>query len=205
MLAWHRQRLLQAVKCSRHRQVSFFSAPDSVKDQLDYQASNHDSPSEDHPTTSVNSFISVSTTFYPGAQHIHDEQTRLTDLIIVSSDSVFFYVHSYKLLRASTNGFNGLVPANIETKDVKEPDVVLSVPESSQVINIILHTVYGMNCAHYSPTLQDLTSALVALGNYGMPPKTIVVEGTPLYDALRCHATTDAMELYTIDELLTRA
>ena len=152
-----------------------------------------------------------------------------TDLIILTADSVFFYAHTHRLLQASDNGFNHLVPVLVPGLSVVEgeskseesasgstrrssspssgagaarntttPDPIITLPESSVVVNIVLHTVYGMSCSHYSPTFTDLSSAVDALSTYGISLHRSIAPSTPLFTTLLDHAPDHPMEVYTL-------
>ncbi|KAI0248801.1 hypothetical protein BJV78DRAFT_1130640 [Lactifluus subvellereus] len=119
--------------------------------------------------------ISVSTTFFPGA----DLDVSPTDLIILSSDSVFFYVHTHKVLAASTNGFNSLLPP----KEQGQPDGaggILPLHDDSVVINVLLHTIYNMSAAHYAPTPEVVITAVESLEKYGLSVQTYLAPASPL-------------------------
>ncbi|KAF9247245.1 hypothetical protein BU15DRAFT_84774 [Melanogaster broomeanus] len=152
-----------------------------------FSASPVDSPPDE------NSFVSVSTTFFPGAQnHSHPP-----DLVLLTSDSVFFYVHAHVLLSVSDNSFNSLLPPSPDAKNTAMGPVVL-VPESSNILNILLHTVYDLSCSHYSPSFESLAAALSAMITYGMSLKTHVARATPLHTLLLSHAPLYPLELYTL-------
>ncbi|KAG6900931.1 hypothetical protein C0993_004368 [Termitomyces sp. T159_Od127] len=133
--------------------------------------------------------VSVSTTFHPAAQL----QSALPDVVCLSDDAVFFYVHSHRLLHASSNAFHSLLPAQ-----PKEPDPVIDVPESSAILNIILHVVYDMSCAHYSPSFPQLVSAVKRLSYFGIDPKSVIVPNTHIYTLILSHAPLYPLELYTL-------
>lgn len=135
----------------------------------------------------------MSTTFFPGANN----DSLPTDLIILSSDSVFFYVHSSRLLAASDNGFNSHLPISPK-KSPNDPDPILNLPESSAVINILLHTIYGMSCSRYAPSLADLSIAVASLKNYGLRIDTFLSSGSPLATAVLSHAPTQPLEVYAL-------
>ncbi|KIJ69995.1 hypothetical protein HYDPIDRAFT_23147 [Hydnomerulius pinastri MD-312] len=146
-----------------------------------------DSPPGEH------TLVSVSTTFFPGAQN----HSFPPDLVLLSSDSVFFYVHTHVLLAASDNGFNSLLPPSSQTKQGPMGPVVL-IPESSTLLNIVLHTVYDMSCSQYSPSFESLAAALSTMINYGISLKTYVARSTPLHTLLLSHAPLYPLELYTL-------
>ncbi|KAF8842293.1 hypothetical protein BDN67DRAFT_926703 [Paxillus ammoniavirescens] len=140
-----------------------------------------------------NTFVSVSTTFFPGAQnHSHPP-----DLVLLSSDSVFFYVHTHVLLSASGNNFNSLLPPSPKAKSSPMGPVVC-VPESSAILNILLHTVYDMSCSHYSPSFESLAATLSAMGTYAISLRTYVARATPLHTLLLSYAPLYPLELYAL-------
>jgi hypothetical protein len=76
--------------------------------------------------------VSISTTFFAAAQL----DALPPDLIILSTDSVFFNVHSNKLLAASSNAFGGLLPIPTPPSERRETDPILQVPEDANVMNV---------------------------------------------------------------------
>lgn len=141
----------------------------------------------------ANSFISVSTTFFPGA----NIDSAAPDLIILSCDSVFFYVHSQRLLSVSTNGFSSFLPLSSKNTS-PDTDSIINLPQSSTVLNIVLHTIYGLSCTHYSPSLEDLRAAIGAMKLYGLPVETYTSPSTPLSHTILAHAPTAPLEVYAL-------
>jgi hypothetical protein len=162
-----------------------YNSPVIVKDS--FTASPVDS-SHDEDT-----LVSVSTTFFPGAQ-IH---SLPPDLVLLSSDSVFFYVHAHVLHANSENDFGGLLPPSSKAPTGQLGPVVV-VTESSTIINIILHALYDMSCSHYSPSLESLTTALSVLTTYGLAVKRYAGSSTPLHSLLLSHAPLYPLELYAL-------
>jgi hypothetical protein len=118
--------------------------------------------------------ISVSTTFFPGAEL----DVLPTDLIIISSDSVFFYVHTNKLLAASTNEFNSHLPL----KELDRPEGagnILPLHIDSVVLNILLHTIYNMPAVHYAPLPEAVITAVESLEKFGLSVQTYLAPATP--------------------------
>ncbi|EMD40889.1 hypothetical protein CERSUDRAFT_111470 [Gelatoporia subvermispora B] len=154
-------------------------------------ASDQGSPILDQPEN--NTIVSVSTTFYPGANH----NPLPPDLILLSSDGVFFYVHTHQILGSSDNGFNGLLPAKpSKLKDDLGPVVPLDEPAA--VVNVMLHTIYNLSCAHYSPAVDTLIAGVNALAKYGVSPKAYIVPSTPLYSLILSQAPIAPIELYAL-------
>ncbi|KAG9317527.1 P-loop containing nucleoside triphosphate hydrolase protein [Chiua virens] len=152
-----------------------------------FTASPVDSPPDD------NAIVSVSTTFFPGAQN----HVLPPDLVLLSSDSVFFYVHTHILLTASDNNFNSLLPPSSKEKPGSMGPVVL-VPETSTVLNIVLHAVYDKSCSHYSPSFESLVAALHAMTTYGVSLQTHVSSTTSLHGLLLSLAPICPLELYAL-------
>ncbi|KAG6890263.1 hypothetical protein C0992_002529 [Termitomyces sp. T32_za158] len=133
--------------------------------------------------------VSVSTTFHPGAQLL----PAPPDTVCLSDDVVFFYVHASRLRSASSNAFHAFLPAQS-----RDPDPVIDVPESSAVLNIILHVVYDLSCAHYSPSFPQLVSAVKRLSYFGIDPATALAPNTHIYSLILSHAPLYPIELYTL-------
>ncbi|KAF8450451.1 hypothetical protein L210DRAFT_2389809 [Boletus edulis BED1] len=145
------------------------------------------------PPADENALVSVSTTFFPGAQN----HALPPDLVLLSSDSVFFYVHNHVLLAASENNFNSLLPPPAKAKSGPMGHVVL-VSESSTVLNVVLHAVYDMSCSHYSPSFETIAAALKAMTTYGISLRTRVAPTTPLHTLLLSLAPIYPLELYAL-------
>ncbi|KAJ3764137.1 hypothetical protein EV360DRAFT_77708 [Lentinula raphanica] len=139
-----------------------------------------------------NVLVSISTTFYPGA-NLH---TLPPDLALLSTDSVFFYVHSHIILAASDNNFLSLIPTSSSKE--QSNNMVIHVPELSPILNIILHIIYDKSCSHYSPSLETLSTAVNRLPSYGIDPKSRITPSTPLHTLLLSHAPLSPMEVYTL-------
>ncbi|KAJ7677186.1 hypothetical protein B0H17DRAFT_945301, partial [Mycena rosella] len=136
--------------------------------------------------------VSVSSTFSPTAQH----RQKSPEVTLLSEDSVYFYIHSALLLDASENGFHAMLP--ISPADDGEPRV-LSVSEPSAVLNdVILHAIYALSCAHFSPPFDTLVHVVDAMPAYGISPKLAILPSTPLFALLFTHAPLHPLDLYTL-------
>lgn len=145
---------------------------------------------EDSSTGST--LVSVSTSFYPGAQHLPIQP----DTILMSTDSVFFYVHSHMLLASSENGFMGLLPAPPPSETNHE--TLIAVPDDSVHLNVILHAVYDMSCAQYSPSFEVISTAVNRLHLYGVPAKKRIAPSRPLFSLLLSYAPVVPLDLYAL-------
>ena len=114
----------------------------------------------------------------------------------MTTDNVFFYVHSHLLLLASENRFRELLPVLQQPSNDQDP--VVSVPENSTVLNIVLHSIYDISCLHNSPSFATIITAVNRLAVYGIPPKTRIIPSTHLFSLLLSHAPLYPLELYAL-------
>ncbi|TFK24443.1 hypothetical protein FA15DRAFT_680694 [Coprinopsis marcescibilis] len=135
------------------------------------------------------SIVSVSTTFYPGGHQVEP------DTIFSSSDNVVFYVSSQKIRSASPDAF---VPYLSATSNEGDPRGYAPIPETSTVLNILLHALYGSSCAHNSPTFEDLSAAVDRMPQYGIVPKIHVGAHAPIHAQLLAHAPLRPIALYAL-------
>jgi len=114
------------------------------------------------------------------------------DIALCSQDSVLFYVHSAFVMHIcigdGTSLFSGLVN--------RSP---IPVPESAEVLNILLHAIYSMPCLQFLPSFSVLERVveLLAVASYDML-KMCMVPSSPLGIALLNYAPSHAIELYTL-------
>lgn len=153
--------------------------------------SNEGSPTEDY--LEANTIVSVSTTFFPGATL----GPLPPDLIFLSSDGVFFYVHGHQVLGASENGFNSLLPPK-PSKGREDIGPMISLPDHSCVLNVLLHTIYHLHCTHYSPSIDTLIAAVDTMHKYGIPVSKYIALGSPLYQLILALAPIAPLELYSL-------
>ncbi|KAI0089153.1 hypothetical protein BDY19DRAFT_127055 [Irpex rosettiformis] len=165
-------------------------------------ASAHGSPIDE---TNEPTIVSVSTTFYPSANLFPGPP----DLIFLSSDAVFFYTHAHRIVNATTNRFNSLLPDDLLSdtsgsnppspvdSDKDEVGPIIPVPESSHILNIVLHAIYCMSSVLYHPSLAVLTAGVAAMEKYGIPLQKYISPSTPLYQHLLAQSPSSPVEVYT--------
>ncbi|KAI0048066.1 hypothetical protein FA95DRAFT_1588895 [Auriscalpium vulgare] len=134
-----------------------------------------------------NTVVPISTAFFPGA----NLDGYPPDLLVLSCDGVLFYVHRGKLLAASDNYFASYVP--YESND--EP---VSVPLESEVLNILLHVIYGMPVAHYFPTADAVVAAIKSTRTYGLASDVHLAPRTPLYEVAVSVASSAPIRFYAL-------
>jgi hypothetical protein len=102
----------------------------------------------------------------------------------------------------SLSPINSLDPACHQTG-------ILPLTENSSVINVLLHTIYGIDCKEYSPTLDILISTVRSLNKYGynareflhaptlvLDQEGLLTDKPSLYDLFIPHARQSPMEVY---------
>ncbi|KAJ7164433.1 hypothetical protein C8R46DRAFT_1099504 [Mycena filopes] len=152
-------------------------------------------PAPDPGADTIPTEFSVSNTFPPTTQF----HSRFPDLILMSVDLCFFYVHSECLERPSDNGFHNLLPvAHATSIRPDRPLTILDLPEDSSVLNILLHAVYELDCAKYSPSLANLAKAVDSMHVYGISPGLTILPSTPLFILLLAHAAHAPLKLYCL-------
>ncbi|OSC99522.1 hypothetical protein PYCCODRAFT_1470221 [Trametes coccinea BRFM310] len=140
------------------------------------------------------SVVTVSTAFHPSLTF----DGAPPDLVLVSSDGVHFYVHRLRLVSVSTNLLAGLLPVEFD-EDVKPSTLPLvHVLQNAEVLNVAIHTMYGLSCLHYYPTLEVVDAALDALKLYGAPVQVLAAFNQPLYQLLLTFAPFRPIDAYAI-------
>jgi hypothetical protein len=109
---------------------------------------------------------------------------------------VLFYVHSHVLLGASNNAFQPILSAPLSHP--KYRDEVIQVPETSAVLNIILHVLYSWSCVHHAPSFDILTTAIRQMPHYAIHPKTLIIPSNPIHGHLLTFAPLHPIELYAL-------
>lgn len=75
---------------------------------------------------------------------------------------------------------------------------MIAVRESSEVLNVVLHTIYGISCAQYRPSFDTIATAIASLKTYGIPLREHLTPSTPLFELLMSHAPLVPLQLYTL-------
>ncbi|KAG8683829.1 hypothetical protein FRC09_015829, partial [Ceratobasidium sp. 395] len=149
--------------------------------------------------------VSVSTRFNPEENDMLD-----ADLVLVSLDQVYFYAHRFSLLRSSSNNFASLLPepfdASIEidvfqpmsTTDFSLVPAVVAMEYSSDVLNLVLHIIYGFPVQSYRPTPITLRTATRALFDLGYNLDQVFVPHSEPYMLFLQSAATEPFEMYAL-------
>ncbi|KAI0335435.1 hypothetical protein GY45DRAFT_1240377, partial [Cubamyces sp. BRFM 1775] len=114
----------------------------------------------------------------------------LPDLEIIAPDGVHFHVHTSRLLAPSSNAFGGRLA---------HPAHPLYLPESSVVLSVVFHVIYGMSILPHPPPLQSTEAALDALIKYGLSiAQLAAAPSLPLYELVRSYAPYYPIEAYAL-------
>ena len=127
--------------------------------------------------------ISISATFFAGASQ------DPTDVILLTTDNVYFYVHSPRLLQHSNNSFGGLLT------DISTP---LLIVETSEVANLAFHALYGLDPSSYVPIPAVLLRAFNMLILYGIEPSLVLVPNGPFYNAVVGLGAKHPLQTYSL-------
>ncbi|KAI0652192.1 hypothetical protein C8Q79DRAFT_82505 [Trametes meyenii] len=141
-----------------------------------------------HPSS-----ISISTAFHPNLS----VDGTAPDLMLISLDKVHFYVHLTKIMAASNNLLAGLLSPDVKP-DSTHALLAIDTQNHSEVLNVILHTMYGMTCLHYFPSLEVVDTALSALALYDTPLQQYAKPNQPLYLLLLSFAPYHPLEAYAV-------
>ncbi|KAG8875930.1 hypothetical protein FRB97_000171 [Tulasnella sp. 331] len=76
--------------------------------------------------------------------------------------------------------------------------ILISVPENSGVVNIVLHLLYGLSFEPYSPQLDVLSSAFSFIAKYGFNQQELSANGSQLSSAILAFAPKYPLEVYTL-------
>ncbi|KAF8641641.1 hypothetical protein AX16_009867 [Volvariella volvacea WC 439] len=147
--------------------------------------------------------ISVSTSFFPGSHPEHP------NAIFSSSDGVFFYVNTEVLDKASEGAFQAFIaqtqspvgsyPQSPDFLPAPSPTPpIVGIPETSAILNVILHALYGTSCASNSPTVDALIAAVDRMAVYGIPPKKIITRTSPLHSILLSCSPLYPLQIYAL-------
>ncbi|KZT66138.1 hypothetical protein DAEQUDRAFT_768282 [Daedalea quercina L-15889] len=161
---------------------------------FDMQRPDEWSRSNAEKTISEHLQVSVSSAFHPYNTSFDD---LVPDLLLLSLDQVFFYVHRHRILAASENSFAMLLASPSEFSTNRSLPTVV-VPEPSEILNIIIHTIYRMSVLQYHPCFETVSATIDALPRYGLPPKGYVCAGQPLYDLVAACAPLRPIDTYAL-------
>ncbi|KAH9477870.1 hypothetical protein JR316_0010102 [Psilocybe cubensis] len=135
----------------------------------------------------------ISTAFFSGSHN------SISDVVFRSSDGVMFYVGTDDILHKSGNAFEPFLGSSLSEERFKiRNGAIIDIPESSAVLDVILHTLYHISCARHAPTIDDIEEAVYRMPVYGIDPKAHIVPANPLFDLLLSKAPLYPLRIYTL-------
>ncbi|KAF8583449.1 hypothetical protein K439DRAFT_56447 [Ramaria rubella] len=63
----------------------------------------------------------------------------------------------------------------------QESKAIVPVSNSSNILNIVLHTIYGLSCTHYFPSVPTISAGIPALKSYSFHLPTYVLPSSPFF------------------------
>lgn len=135
--------------------------------------------------------LRISTIFCPSARYSH---LPPPDSILLSSDSVFFFVHSTHLLNVSSNAFNFNLPNKLGSNGLNDAIIVL--PDSAEVLDVVLRVIYSTPCREPSVPFIVIQKAADALKTYGVALKHCIYPGTPFFELVLASAPYCLIDVY---------
>ena len=75
---------------------------------------------------------------------------------------------------------------------------LITIPESSPVLNILLHLIYNLPCERFSPDLETLTSLFSCLKKYGLSVQDLIPPNSEITNILLSHAPKNPLQIYTL-------
>ncbi|KAL0062785.1 hypothetical protein AAF712_010323 [Marasmius tenuissimus] len=138
--------------------------------------------------------LSISPTF--GATSLGSSRPSV-DMILLTSDSIIFYIDEATLLRVSANSFKSLLPLTTEDKSQR---VLFMRDISSDELDIMLQAVYNVpgSTIPGKTDIQVLLSAVDQFMDYGISAATFITSTSHLYQYLLACAPLHPLEIYAL-------
>ncbi|KDN49879.1 hypothetical protein RSAG8_01944, partial [Rhizoctonia solani AG-8 WAC10335] len=155
---------------------------------------------------SDSTLISISTRFNLESPDIQD-----SDLVLVATDKVYFYAHRSILLLDSSNCFGSLIPLSVDEAESQgggestalpseraEAHTFITTDYASDVLNVVLHSVYKFEVGGYRPSPSTLREATHALSFLGYNLSYIYVPHSELFMLFLQAGVAEPLEMYAL-------
>ena len=110
---------------------------------------------------------------------------------------MLFHLHAHRVLTPSTNGFAHKWPPQSHLVNSTDLPTIL-VPEASLVLNLVLHSLYDLPCAHFPSSVEDISACVKTIVKYGLPLSAYASPDGPLYNLVLSRAPAAGIEMYTL-------
>ena len=133
--------------------------------------------------------VSISTSFHPQNQ-------PTPETVLVSSDSVLFYIHSPTVLNACPDAFKAYVDTSLSHEEYRT--MAVHIDATADQLNVILHTLHGTSPAANNPDFYTLVTSIDRMPSYGISPQHIILPATLIHGPLLSHAALWPLDLYAL-------
>ncbi|KAG8762533.1 hypothetical protein FRC12_008973 [Ceratobasidium sp. 428] len=133
------------------------------------------------------------------------------DLVLLTTDAVFFYAHTSTLLQESSNRFGNLIHEKSTGHDLvhsegagthiaESPLLKIAICDySSDVLELVLSAVYKRTSAEIlAPSITTLQKSFTALVSLGYCPKDMLTPGSELFTRSLETAEIDPLPVYAL-------
>ncbi|KAJ1308078.1 hypothetical protein OPQ81_002143 [Rhizoctonia solani] len=157
-------------------------------------------------SASGSTLISISTRFNLDSPDIQD-----SDMVLVSTDNVYFYAHKSILLLDSSNRFGSLIPLSADGTESRGGDspttlslglagahTFITTDYSSDVLNVVLHAIYKFAVGGYRPSPTTLRAATNALSLLGYDLNFVYAPHSELFMLFLQAGVAEPLEMYAL-------
>lgn len=133
------------------------------------------------------------------------------DTVLVATDMVYFYSHRATLLCESSNHFGSLllgmagdqsmevdVSQPMDASDMVASPVFINVDYAADILNVLLHAIYGFSVQSYKPSPATLRATVAALANFGFHIERFLAPHSELYMLYLQAAATEPFPMYAL-------
>ena len=133
--------------------------------------------------------VSISTSFHPQNQ-------PTPETVLVSSDSVLFYIHSPTVLNACPDAFKAYVDTSLSHEEYRT--MAVHIDATADQLNVILHTLHGTSPAANNPDFYTLVTSIDRMPSYGISPQRFIRPTTLIHELLLSYAPLRPLDLYAL-------
>lgn len=125
---------------------------------------------------------------------LHPTLTRGThDTVFRTTDRILFTFNLQTVqLRVARPIFSSVITTAVSQ------DEILHFPETSEILDIVLHALHNSSCTCRAPSIEALGKALQRMPRYGISPGDYARPGTLLYKRILSHAPASPLASYTL-------
>jgi hypothetical protein len=122
-----------------------------------------------------------------------DNSVIPVDCAVCSKDGTCFFLNSSIVLSQSNNSLNGYLSWYSMGSLAKD-----RAPHTATILNIVFLSLYGLACAQFNPTFDQIEAAVNALPTYGVSPHRLLTNTHPLFSCLLSQASFRPLDVYML-------